>query len=499
MRFIRRLTWLVVTGLGNTALLGACSDRAWVSEAPNESGSLGLALELDPSIALGTVHYELSGPNGSALFGDIDVSGKSRIVHVFERLPAGSYSIDLSAAGAHGAAACFGSADFVVRAHETTSVTVKLNCRVESRTGSVVINGVLNVCPTIESLAAVPRTLIPGESANFHVIAKDIDNLPQALGYRWRATSGTLSDDTTRNPTFTASEPGTVTVELVVSDGDCSDTWSVDVLVLADASSSDAPSTSEPTATSEPAPETSTPPLDSSTAPPDSASTSLDSGNDTTADSPVFNAPELVATAVGARAAASTTTTVSLPDSVRTGDFAVAFLLATGTSHAIAKAPTGFVSRDLAAINHRLSYGTVSEDAPLGWELSASATTSATVYFFRGEGLAVHVAATGSTTSANFDVTASTNAPSSTGSQSGFALLSIQLPINNPPTISAGPNGNWLTPPVSDGVQLFTWHQPYAWARDAGDAFALPGASGSVLSASTTKRTAQVVVYAPAL
>jgi hypothetical protein len=151
----------------------------------------------------------------------------------------------------------------------------------------------------------------------------------------------------------------------------------------------------------------------------------------------------------------------------------------------------------LAAINHRLSYGTVTGNEPLTWTLSANATTSATVYFFRGNDLHVHVAATSSANGANFDVVGATASPATTGPQVGFALLSIQLPLSNTPSITAGPGGAWLTPPVSDGVQLLTWHQPYGWGQ-AGVSFALPGVNGSVLSASATKRTAQVVVYAPA-
>jgi hypothetical protein len=173
-------------------------------------------------------------------------------------------------------------------------------------------------------------------------------------------------------------------------------------------------------------------------------------------------------------------------------------LLATGTPHAITAAPTGFVNRDLAAINHRLSYGTVTGIEPLTWTLSASATTSANVYFFRGDQLSVHVAGSSSSGGNNFDVAGSTAGPTANGAQVGFSLFSIQLPLNNPPSITTGPGGAWLTPPVSDGLQLFTWHQAYGWGQDERATFGLSGVSGSVLSASATKRTAQVVVFAPA-
>lgn len=509
MHYLRRLTWLAVAGMGLSTLTSACSDRAWLTESRSDSGSLGLALRLDPELGLRSVHYELSGPNGYVQSGEIDVSGASRLTHVFERLPAGSYSIALSAVATGDAPTCSGSADFVIRTHATTSVTVNLQCRAPGRTGSVVINGVLNVCPSIESLATLPHSVLLGEATRLSALASDYDRAPEHLTYAWQADEGAFSDPTAQNPTFTAANSGTVSITLTVSDGNCSDAWSVDVEVLDPAASSapaasnfDTISTSTNSAPTNGESTTNTLNVASSDAVSESTSSAQEPTSESTSAPDVTSAtlltttPRLVASAVGARSAATPTTSVTLPAEVQVGDLAVAFLLATGTPHTITTAPVGFVNRDLAAINHRLSYGTVSNSEPLVWTLSANATTSATVYFFRGDHLGVHVAATNSANGANFDTAGATNGPATTGAQTGFALFSVQLPVSNTPTITAGPGGTWVTQPVSDGVQLFTWSQPYTWG-EADVGFALPSVSGSALSASATKRTAQVVVHAP--
>lgn len=562
MKHIRRLAWLAVTGLGSVTFANACSDRGWIAETDADAGSLGLALQLDPDVGLTTVHFELTGPNGYSLAGDIDVGSSARIFRAFERLPAGSYAITLSATGQGGTPTCSGRADFIVRAHATTSVTVNLQCRVAGRTGSLVINGSLNVCPSIDSLAALPQTLTVGETTRLSALASDVDHAPQALAYSWHATLGTLSNSGVANPSFTAREPGNATITLTASDGDCSDEWTVDVLVLPatqttapstgtatttlgedsandeidlDSSSSTGTTTTTSTITSTTSSSvstdsTSTSPVPSNIAPDsttsqgttpvtsgsgtgdaDSLETSSDWAStetsvpvssidsDRSSDVPTFVPPALVDTAVGARASASTSITVALPSTVQAGDLAVAFVLATGTSHTIASAPVGFTTRDLAAINHRLSYGKVTSTEPLGWTLSGSATTSATVLFFRGQELSVFVGATSSASGANFDVSGATVGPSVTGPQTGFALLSIQLPLSGTPTITAGPGGGWSSPPVTDGVQLFSWYQPYAWGHVGAPTFALPSVAGSTLSTSATKRTAQVVVFGPEL
>ena len=45
---------------------------------------------------------------------------------------------------------------FDVAAHQTRTVNVPLTCHEAARTGSVLVNGTLNICPTIDGISANP-------------------------------------------------------------------------------------------------------------------------------------------------------------------------------------------------------------------------------------------------------------------------------------------------------------------------------------------------------
>jgi hypothetical protein len=184
---------------------------------------------------------------------------------------------------------------------------------------------------------------------------------------------------------------------------------------------------------------------------------------------------------------------IQVPEGVGPDDVAVVFLLVTGTSAQVTGSPQGFVTAQLAAAQHSLSYGKVGTQASLTWTSSPSANTGATAFFFHGTAIAVDVIGTPDQPSGtSFGLAASTQAPPAAFA-SGYALFAIQLPVSNTPTVTAGPAGSWLGP-VSDGKQLFTWSQPYV-APASG--FSFPASTGGTLSASAVKREARVFVSSP--
>ena len=67
--------------------------------------------------------------------------------------------------------------------------------------------------------------------------ADDPDNGPHPLSYHWTAPSGTFSDATAQNPTFTCAAPGLASLTLTVTDGDpsCDDSFNVIVACPPDA------------------------------------------------------------------------------------------------------------------------------------------------------------------------------------------------------------------------------------------------------------------------
>ncbi len=240
-----RLTSVGVGALAFAALLGAvaCSDSSGPGHVPTsasseDSGELGLALQLASSDTVSTVSYALTGPNGFSKSGSIDVSNSSAVAATIPSLPAGNgYSITLSAVSTNGQAQCSGSASFSVVAHQTTSVAVPLLCHEAARTGSVIVNGALNLCPAVDGIDAAPAEVLVGGSVSLNVLSHDSDAGPAALSYDWSVTGGSLSDSHSATPQFTCTRAGTATLSVTVSDGDsaagCADTGSVTLVCTA--------------------------------------------------------------------------------------------------------------------------------------------------------------------------------------------------------------------------------------------------------------------------
>jgi Lamin Tail Domain len=187
-------------------------------------GSVGIALQLAPGLSLDTISYDITGPAGFERAGTLDVSKSGTVSATIGGLPAGSgFTIVLTSTATNGGTQCMGSASFSVTAHATTGVTVHLLCREPPTTGSVLVNGTINVCPVVDGLSASPAEVLVGGSITLASTAHDTDGAPAALTYHWTASAGTLSDAGAQNPTFTCTAGGSVTVTVAVSDGDCSD------------------------------------------------------------------------------------------------------------------------------------------------------------------------------------------------------------------------------------------------------------------------------------
>ncbi len=176
--------------------------------------------------------YTIIGPNGFSKAGTIDVSSSTAISAVIGGLPAGNgYVITLTATGTGGSATCGGSATFNVTAHAVTMVTVTLDCHQPAKTGSVALNGNLNVCPVADGISANPADVAVGFPVTLAIAAHDSDSGPSPLTYSWTAASGSFDTHSSATPTFVCNAPGPVTLTASVSDGDstpgCADTLSL--------------------------------------------------------------------------------------------------------------------------------------------------------------------------------------------------------------------------------------------------------------------------------
>ena len=212
---IRHIGFGLVLAVGASAPLIGCNGPSLPSGNQGQSGdvgSVGLALTVAPGVTISSASFTISGPNSFSRTGTVDVSQSSSLSFVIGNLPAGSgYSIELDATSSDGNTTCVGTATFTVTAHSTTAVNVHLTCHEAVRTGSVSVNGVLNVCPVADGITANPGDITVGHPVALAVTAHDSDNGPSPLSYQWTAASGAFSNATSATPTFTCSTAGPVT------------------------------------------------------------------------------------------------------------------------------------------------------------------------------------------------------------------------------------------------------------------------------------------------
>jgi hypothetical protein len=180
-----------------------------------------------------TFSYSITGPGTKS--GSIDVSNSSTVSALIGGIASGAgYGLTLTGASIDGETNCSGSsALFNVVSGATTSVSVAIDCHRAPTTGSVQINGTINVCPSIDSVSANPPV---GNTIALAGAATDPDGGPGVLSYKWTTSSGALSSDGAQNPTLTCTTPGPASLTLVVSDGDpgCAATFNVQVTCPSD-------------------------------------------------------------------------------------------------------------------------------------------------------------------------------------------------------------------------------------------------------------------------
>lgn len=233
-----KLTILAI-GLCGLASLTGCVDQGDESDSPSSAseeslGSVGLALQLASGTTINSASYAITGPNAFTKTGTIDLKSATKLTATIGGLPAGTgYTVTITANSGEGGTSCSGSASFAIVAHQIANVTVQITCKEPARTGSVLVNGQLNLCPTIDGININPAEVQVGGTIAISALAHDTDAAPAALTYGWTASGGTLSSSSVASPTFTCTAPGTVTLKLSVSDGDptaaCADTLSAQV------------------------------------------------------------------------------------------------------------------------------------------------------------------------------------------------------------------------------------------------------------------------------
>jgi hypothetical protein len=238
MKQSKTALWVLAGALALAGCGGAGGEHAGAEQTENV-GTIGLNLDLGGGLVLNSQSYVIVGPGGFSRSGNIDLSAATKDSALIGGIPAGSgYSITLSGTAVDGTTSCTGSASFDVSAHATTVVTIAISCRQAPKTGSVLVQGVLNVCPAIDALSANPASVYLGSAIALSGSAHDSDAGPTALSLTWSASGGLLSNPSSASPTFTCTVPGAATITLTAADGDasCSDVQSVIVNCSTDVS-----------------------------------------------------------------------------------------------------------------------------------------------------------------------------------------------------------------------------------------------------------------------
>jgi phospholipase C len=233
MKKITILRMVLLGGLLGSTWITGCATEPIDATQPENVGEISLDLQLAPGVGINTVSYTITGPLGFSRKGNIDVSNSSTVSAVIGGIPFGvGYQIVLRAVTANGTGACMGSATFDIDGPDTKPVALHMTCQLQPTTGSILINGSLNICPKIEGIDVSPAEVIFGGSIALQASASDLDRAPAPLGFTWTATSGTLSSTSTTGPTWTCNKVGRTTLTFAASDGDaaCASSRSVDVV-----------------------------------------------------------------------------------------------------------------------------------------------------------------------------------------------------------------------------------------------------------------------------
>ena len=236
--FVGSVLLAAVAGSTSLALTEAgCSSRTGSPEpaasngssvpsaaATDNTGSVGLQLQLPGGVGVNTASWTITGPNGASTVvqtGTVNVQNSQSISFLVGGIPVGSgYTVTLNATATDGVTSCVGSGTFSTTARTTTAVTVLLQCtQPPSEAGSVQINGSAYSCASVSSIAASPSEVNVGATAALSATASGPGADGGAISYAWSAPSGTFDTPNAANANFSCTTAGPVTVTLTVTDG----------------------------------------------------------------------------------------------------------------------------------------------------------------------------------------------------------------------------------------------------------------------------------------
>lgn len=217
MRKLISLCSLLGLGLVASCSLGDDASHTHAESIPN-AGGLHIALLAVNTVQVSEVHYKITIPDRGTLEGTLPVGADGTVSGVVSEVPAAANVLVSLSAMTRDGGTCAGEGTVTVVAGETTGVSIVLQCRMPNgtpvTTGSIEINGTLNVCPQVSAAAAAPASTETTSAVTS--AASDLDG--DALTSTWSATSGSFADANAANTTYTCAGSGEQTLTITVDD-----------------------------------------------------------------------------------------------------------------------------------------------------------------------------------------------------------------------------------------------------------------------------------------
>src|SRR5262249_5422104 len=175
-----RMTALALA-LSSYTFITGCGKTTAPIENTDSTGTVAFDLRLPDGRQINSASYMITGPNNFTKSGTINVSNSNTLSATIGGLPPGNLQITITAMTVDGTVSCGGMKTFTVTAGQTANVQVPLSCHEAPRTGSVSVNGTLNLCPTVDGISANPAEANVGATIALTAVAHDSDAGPQAL------------------------------------------------------------------------------------------------------------------------------------------------------------------------------------------------------------------------------------------------------------------------------------------------------------------------------
>jgi hypothetical protein len=217
--FHRWVLWSVFLGV-----LAGCADGI-ISKGP--LGSLTTNLTIASGVDITEINYEITGQGFDPLTGTFSVT-TNPLTATLAGIPAGTNRTIKLFTSPGASASCSGSATFDIKADQTTTVQVLIQCQGTSQRGTVSFDGIIMPCPALTAVVVSPPKASLDETMYLSATAADFGQGP--LTFLWTATAGILSNNAATTTIYTCSVAGNQTVSVKATNiNGCYDSLSVNV------------------------------------------------------------------------------------------------------------------------------------------------------------------------------------------------------------------------------------------------------------------------------